>query len=78
MDNVVDRSGPPQRSLRRRLRFDLEVDRLRQDLEALPSRPNPPYLPLGHVLAVGGTTPATLSMANVNGDEKVFKSMDGG
>ena len=44
----------------------------------LPSRPNPPYLPLGHVLAVGGTTPATLWMANVFGDKKVFKSIDGG
>ena len=40
--------------------------------------PNPPYLALGHVLAVGGTTPATLWMANVNGDEKVFKSTDAG
>src|SRR6476646_8341093 len=44
----------------------------------LDSQPNPPYLPLGHVLAVGGTTPATLWMANVNGDDKVFKSTDGG
>lgn len=44
----------------------------------LPSQPNPPYLPLGHVLAVGGTTPATLWVANVNGDQKVFKSVDGG
>ncbi len=44
----------------------------------LDSTPNPPYLALGHVLAVGGTTPATLWMANVNGDEKVFKSTDGG
>ena len=40
--------------------------------------PNPPYLALGHVLAVGGTTPATLWMANVAGDNKVFKSTDGG
>ena len=44
----------------------------------LPSQPNPPYLPLGHVLAVAGTTPATLWMANVAGDQKVFKSTDGG
>jgi hypothetical protein len=44
----------------------------------LPSQPNPPYLPLGHVLAVAGTTPATLWMANVAGDMKVFKSTDGG
>jgi hypothetical protein len=44
----------------------------------LPSQPNPPYLPLGHVLAVAGTTPATLWMANVIGDMKVFKSTDGG
>ncbi len=44
----------------------------------LESTPNPPYLPLGHVLAVGGTTPATLWMANAAGDKKVFKSTDGG
>jgi hypothetical protein len=44
----------------------------------LPSSPNPPYLPLGHVLAVAGTTPATLWMANVIGDMKVFKSTDAG
>lgn len=44
----------------------------------LDSMPNPPYLALGHVLAVGGTTPATLWMANVAGDNKVFKSTDGG
>ena len=44
----------------------------------LDSTPNPPYLPLGHVLAVGGTTPATLWMANAAGDDKVFKSTDGG
>ena len=39
----------------------------------LDSMPNPPYLALGHVLAVGGTTPATLWMANVAGDDKVFE-----
>ena len=44
----------------------------------LDSQPNPPYLALGHVLAVAGTTPATLWMANVAGDKKVFKSTDGG
>jgi photosystem II stability/assembly factor-like uncharacterized protein len=44
----------------------------------LDSQPNPPELALGHVLAVAGTAPATLWMANVNGDEKVFKSTDGG
>jgi hypothetical protein len=44
----------------------------------LESQPNPPSLALGHVLAVAGTTPATLWMANVIGDEKVFKSIDGG
>jgi hypothetical protein len=42
------------------------------------SKPNPPYLALGHVLAVAGTTPATLWMANVNGAEHVYKSTDGG
>ncbi|MES1182195.1 MAG: sialidase family protein [Myxococcales bacterium] len=44
----------------------------------LDSNPNPPYLALGHVLAVAGTTPATLWMANVNGAQHVFKSTDGG
>lgn len=44
----------------------------------LDSQPNPPYLPLGHVLAVAGTTPATLWMASVNGAEHVYKSSDGG
>jgi hypothetical protein len=44
----------------------------------LDSKPNPPYLALGHVLAVAGTTPATLWMANVNGAQHVFKSTDGG
>jgi hypothetical protein len=42
------------------------------------SNPVPPSLALGHVLAVAGTTPATLWMANVNGDQKVFKSTDAG
>jgi hypothetical protein len=44
----------------------------------LDSKPNPPSLALGHVLAVAGTTPATLWMANVNGEQHVFKSTDGG
>ncbi len=44
----------------------------------VPSQPKPPYLPLGHVLAVAGTTPATLWMANVAGDMKVYKSTDAG
>ena len=44
----------------------------------LDSQPNPPSLALGHVLAVAGTTPATLWMANINGAEHVFKSTDGG
>lgn len=44
----------------------------------LDSKPNPPYLALGHVLAVAGTTPATLWMANVIGAQHVFKSTDGG
>ena len=47
-------------------------------MDPLDSTPNPPYLPLGHVLAVGGTTPATLWIANAAGDDKVFKSTDGG
>jgi len=42
------------------------------------SQPNPPYLPLGHVLAVAGTTPATLWVANANGEQHVFKSTDAG
>ncbi len=44
----------------------------------LDSKPNPPYLPLGHVLAVAGTTPATLWMASVNGADHVYKSTDAG
>jgi photosystem II stability/assembly factor-like uncharacterized protein len=44
----------------------------------LDAKPNPPYLPLGHVLAVAGTTPATLWMASVNGAQHVYKSSDGG
>lgn len=44
----------------------------------LPSRPIPPSLALGHVLAIAGTSPATLWVANVYGDQKVFKSTDGG
>jgi hypothetical protein len=44
----------------------------------LDSKPNPPSLALGHVLAVAGTSPATLWMANVSGAEHVFKSTDGG
>jgi hypothetical protein len=46
--------------------------------QKLNCQPNPPYLPLGHVLAVAGTTPATLWMANVSGAAHVFKSTDGG
>lgn len=42
------------------------------------ANPNPPYLPLGHVLAVAGTTPATLWMASVNGEKHVYKSTDAG
>jgi hypothetical protein len=44
----------------------------------LDANPNPPYLPLGHVLAVAGTTPATLYMASPNGAQHVYKSTDGG
>ena len=44
----------------------------------LDSNPNPPSLALGHVLAVAGTTPATLWMANLIGEKHVFKSTDGG
>ena len=42
------------------------------------SQPNPPSLALGHVLAVAGTTPATLWMANLIGEQHVFKSTDAG
>lgn len=44
----------------------------------LPSRPNPPELPLGHVLAVAGTNPATLWVASVRGPQFVYRSRDGG
>jgi hypothetical protein len=46
--------------------------------QKLDSNPNPPSLALGHVLAVAGTAPATLWMANVNGAKHVFRSNDGG
>jgi photosystem II stability/assembly factor-like uncharacterized protein len=42
------------------------------------SNPNPPSIPLGRVLAVAGTDPATLWMANVVGPQFVFRSTDGG
>jgi hypothetical protein len=42
------------------------------------SDPKPPSLALGHVLAVAGTTPPTLWVANINGADHVFKSTDGG
>jgi len=44
----------------------------------LDSKPNPPSLALGHVLAVAGTTPATLWMASVYGEKHVYKSTDAG
>ena len=44
----------------------------------VPSMPVPPYGPLGHVLAVAGTTPATVWIANPYGSPKVFKSVDAG
>ena len=44
----------------------------------LNSNPNPPYLALGHVLAVAGTNPATLWMANITGAQHVFRSTDAG
>jgi photosystem II stability/assembly factor-like uncharacterized protein len=40
--------------------------------------PNPPSLALGHVLAVAGTTPPTLWVANVNGEKHVYRSRDAG
>jgi len=43
------------------------------------SKPNPPYLPLGHVLAIAATEPATLWIANLGGGgDKVFRSTDAG
>jgi hypothetical protein len=44
----------------------------------LDSNPKPPGLALGHVLAVAGTTPPTLWMANINGAQHVYRSRDGG
>ena len=44
----------------------------------LTSNPTPPALALGHVLAVGGTTPATLWVATVSGAQHVYRSTDGG
>lgn len=46
--------------------------------QKLASKPNPEDLPLGHVLAVAGTTPATLWMATGIGEEHVYRSTDGG
>jgi photosystem II stability/assembly factor-like uncharacterized protein len=42
------------------------------------SNPNPPSIALGLGLAVAGTSPATIWMPNVNGDQKVYKSTDAG
>ncbi len=42
------------------------------------SNPAPPSLALGHVVAVAGTTPATVWMASFSGAEHVYKSTDGG
>ena len=44
----------------------------------VPSNPNPPSEALGHVLAVAGTTPATIWMAASNGAKHVYKSTDAG
>jgi hypothetical protein len=44
----------------------------------LDSKPNPPSLALGHVVAVAGTTPPTVWVANVLGPQFVFRSRDGG
>lgn len=42
------------------------------------SKPDPPDTPLGRVLAVAGTTPATLWIASPVGEEHVYRSTDGG
>jgi hypothetical protein len=44
--------------------------------EEIPSNPVPPSQPLGHVLEVGGD--GEMWMANVYGDQKVFRSTDAG
>lgn len=44
----------------------------------LDSSPNPPEVPLGRVLAVAGTTPATLWVASASGEEYVYRSTNGG
>ena len=41
-------------------------------------QPNPASLALGHVLAIAGTSPATLWMATGLGDKKLYKSTDAG
>ena len=41
-------------------------------------KPNPASLALGHVLAIAGTSPATLWMATGIGDKKLYKSTDAG
>jgi hypothetical protein len=44
----------------------------------LDSKPKPPELALGHVIAVAGTTPPTLYVANVRGPQFLYRSRDGG
>jgi hypothetical protein len=46
--------------------------------QKLNTRPTLPSVPLGHVLAVAGTTPATVWLANVRGPQFVYRSTDGG
>jgi hypothetical protein len=44
----------------------------------LESKPNPESVALGHVIAVAGTTPATLWVASLRGPKFVYRSRDAG
>ncbi|HEX2583563.1 MAG TPA: hypothetical protein VHL14_00405 [Steroidobacteraceae bacterium] len=46
--------------------------------KVVPSQPNPGSQALGHVVAVVGTTPATVWVSNGFGDQHIYKSTDGG
>jgi hypothetical protein len=46
--------------------------------KSVPSNPNPGYAPLGNLVAVAGTTPATVWVAGPCCDKYVYKSTDAG
>jgi hypothetical protein len=44
----------------------------------LDTNPELPEVPLGHIVAVAGTTPATIWVANIDGPQYLYRSTDGG